>query len=311
MSTAVHGPAAGRQLDAWGEWADTIDTLHMWTQVVGKIRLAQAPALNHWWHVPLYVTARGLTTSAMPYGDRLFQIDFDFIDHRLTTEDSAGGSFAIDLRPMSVAAFHRSLMAGLGSLDITVPIRTKPVEVAVAIPFELDEQHASYDRDHVAAFWEGLQAAHRLLSEFRGGFVGKASPVHFFWGGFDLAVTRFSGRPAPPHPGGVPNCPDWVMHEAYNQEVSSAGWWPTSRTLGPAFYSYMYPIPDGFDRAAVRPDPASFSTEFGEFVLREADMTQTENPESAVLDFLQTTYDAGADLAGWDRDALEVARHGG
>jgi hypothetical protein len=289
----------------WHDWADTLATFHMWTQVVGKIRMAQMPALNHWWHVPLYVSPRGLTTSAMPYGDRLFQLDFDLVDHRLVGEESDGRSFAIDLRPMSVATFYDAVMDGLASLGISVSIRTTPVEVAVAIPFEQDRVHASYDPDQVRAFWLGLSGAHRLLTQFRGGFIGKASPVHFFWGGFDLAVTRFCGRTAPLHPGGIPNCPDRVMHEAYSHEVSSAGWWPSSPELGPIFYSYMYPQPDAFPRSRVSPGRAAFDPELGLFVLREDDLQDLAEPDAAVLGFLQSTYEAGADLAGWDRATLE------
>jgi Family of unknown function (DUF5996) len=290
----------------WRDWGDTIDTLHMWTQIVGKIRTALTPPLNHWWHGTLYVSPRGLTTTSIPYRDRLFQIDFDFIDHRLVIEESGGGTTAIDLRPMSVATFYHAVMAELASLGIEVRIRTTPTEVKVAIPFEQDEQHATYDRDQAHACWRGLTAAHRVLTTFRGPFIGKASPVHFFWGGFDLAVTRFSGRTAPLHPGGVPNCPDWVQEEAYSHEVSSAGWWPTSRELGPAFYSYTYPQPAGFSEAAVRPDRATFDAGLGEFVLRDDDLTQLSDPDSAILEFLESTYDAGADLAGWDRATLEA-----
>ena len=297
---------APRKLVPRRDRADTLATLHMWTQVVGKIRMAQMPAMNHWWHVPLYVSPRGLTTNSMPYGDRLFQIDFDFVDHRLAAEDSDGRTFAIDLEPMSVATFHRAVMDGLASLDIDVPIRTTPVEVEVAIPFEEDDEHASYDRDHARAFWVGLSAAHRSLTEFRSGFIGKASPVHFFWGGFDLAVTRFCGRTAPLHPGGIPNCPDWVMHEAYSHEVSSAGWWPSSPELGPTFYSYMYPQPNGFPRSRVTPDRARFDPDLGLFVLREADLQGLPKPKAVLQGFLQGTYEAGANLAGWDRPTLEA-----
>jgi hypothetical protein len=297
---------APRDSAAWHDWADTIATLHMWTQIVGKIRMAQMPALNHWWHVPLYVTSHGLTTGAMPYGDRLFALDFDFVEHRLVAEDSDGRSFRIDLRPISVATFYRAVTDGLASLSIDVSIRTTPVEVEVAIPFEEDDEHASYDADHARAFWQGLTRAHRLMTEFRGGFIGKASPVHFFWGGFDLAVTRFCGRSAPLHPGGIPNCPDWVMHEAYSHEVSSAGWWPSSSELGPAFYSYMYPQPGGFAESRVSPERATFDTDLGLFVLREADLQEMNEPETAVLDFFRSTYQAGADLARWDRPALEA-----
>jgi hypothetical protein len=255
--------------------------------------------------VTLYVTSRGLTTSSMPYGDRLFEIEFDFVDHRLVISESGGRTAAIDLRPMSVATFYRTLMRELASLDVEVAIRTKPTEVAIAIPFEVDEQHASYDRDHAHACWQGLSAAHRVLTTFRGPFTGKASPVHFFWGGFDLAVTRFSGRPAPPHPGGAPNCPAWVQEEAYSREVSSAGWWPSSPDLGPAFYSYTYPQPPGFGDAGVGPVGARFDPTLGEFILRDDDLAGVADPDAAVLEFLESTYEAGANLGGWDRATLE------
>jgi hypothetical protein len=243
----------------------------------------------------------------MPYGERLLQLEFDFVEHRLEGSASDGRSFAIDLEPMSVATFYRAVMDSLASLDINVSIRTTPVEVAVAIPFEQDVIHATYDRDQARTFWQGLRTAHRLLTRFRGGFIGKASPVHFFWGGFDLAVSRFCGRTAPRHPGGIPNCPDWVMHEAYSHEVSSAGWWPSSPDLGPLFYSYMYPQPDGYPLSRVLPEGAAFSPELGLFVLPEAALRELEEPDAAVLDFLQSTYEAGAGLAGWDRATLETS----
>jgi len=295
----------------WREWGDTLATVHMWTQIVGKIRMATAPPLNHWWHVALQVTARGLSTGPLPHDERLFEIAIDFVDHRLDVTDSAGGRASIALRPMSVAAFYAELQSTLRSMDLEVPIWPHPVEVAVAIPFDEDERHASYDREQVAAFWAGLRAAHRLLSTFRGRFIGKVSPVHFFWGGFDLAVTRFSGRTAPLHRGGVPNCPDWVMHEAYSHEVSSAGWWPLSPDLGPAFYSYMYPDPPGFELATTRSVLTPFNADFGEFILRESDLAEVADPELEILAFLQSTYEAGANRAGWDRAALETRDHAG
>jgi hypothetical protein len=229
----------------------------MWTQVVGKVRLGLAAPLNHWWHVPLYVNARGLTTSPIPYQRRQFQVDFDFVDHRLVVTDTGGTLFTMPLQPRSVARFYREFMAGLHDLGIEVRIVTRPVEVADAIPFELDDQHDSYDPGHAHAFWRGLLQADRVMKAFQTGFVGKASPVHFFWGSFDHAATRFSGRPAPLHPGGAPNCPTWVMEEAYSREESSMGWWPSSQVLGPAFYAYTYPEPDGYRSAPVRPGPAS------------------------------------------------------
>jgi hypothetical protein len=287
------------------DWADTLATLHMWTQVVGKIRMAQTPPLNHWWHVPLYVSARGLTTTAIPYAGRLFELDFDFIDHRLIGQESGGSSFAIDLVPMSVAAFYRAVMDGLASLGIEVRIRTNPVEVEVAIPFEQDEQHAAYDREHAHALWQHLSAAHAALTRFRARFIGKASPVHFFWGGFDIATTRFSGRTAPLHAGGVLNCPDWVMHEAYSHEVSSAGWWPGTDDTGPAYYAYMYPEPAGYPTATLGSAPGFYHPTLREFVLSERQLSTTDNPDAALQAFFSATYTAGATLADWNRESLE------
>jgi uncharacterized protein DUF5996 len=289
----------------WTDWAATIDTLHMWVQIVGKVRMALAPPLNHWWHVPLYVTARGLTTSAIPYRQRQFQVDFDLLDHRLDVTDTGGRSFTMPLVPKSVARFYREFMDGLRSLGIEVRISTKPVEVAEAIPFESDEQHASYDPTQAHSFWRGLLQAERVMKAFQTGFVGKASPVHFFWGGFDLAASRYSGRPAPLHPGGAPNCPTWVMEEAYSREEHSIGWWPTSAAPGPMFYAYAYPEPEGFESAPVRPSEASFDGRLGEFVLTYEAVRGAADPDAAVQEFFQSTYEAGADLGGWDRSALE------
>jgi hypothetical protein len=289
----------------WREWAPTIDTVHMWTQIVGKVRMALAPPLNHWWHVTLYVTARGLTTSPIPYESRQFQVDFDFIEHRLHARDSNGATFMMNLEPKSVATFYRDFMDGLRSMGIHVKISTRPQEVVEAIRFEADEQHASYDPRHAQLMWRGLLQADRIMKTFQTGFVGKSSPVHFFWGSFDLAATRFSGRPAPRHPGGVPNCVDWVMEEAYSREASSAGWWPQSVDPGPAFYAYTYPAPPGFERAAFRPLEAFFDGAFGEILLPYDDVRMSTDPDAAVLAFLESTYAAGADLAGWDRSTLE------
>jgi Family of unknown function (DUF5996) len=289
----------------WREWTPTISTLHMWVQIVGKVRMALAPPLNHWWHVPLYVSSRGLTTSPIPYGRRQFQVDFDFLDHRLDAIDSDGGSFTIPLVAQSVARFYREFMDGLRGLGIDVRIWTRPVEVAAAIPFESDEQHASYDPDHANAVWRGLLQADRVMKAFQTGFVGKASPVQLFWGSFDLAAARYSGRPAPLHPGGVPNCPTWVMEEAYSREEISLGWWPSNEDLGPVFYSYTYPEPAGFGSAAIRPAEAFFDPTFGEFVLAYDVVRHAADPDAAVQEFFQTTYEAGANLGGWDRSALE------
>jgi Family of unknown function (DUF5996) len=291
----------------YAAWKDTRDTLHLWTQIVGKIRLALTPWINHSWHVALYLTARGLTTSPIPYDGREFQIDFDFIDHVLWIRTSDGHFRQLMLAPMPVAQFHAELLAALAELGIDVRINTMPNEIADAIPFDRDRVHASYDREYAARFWRVLLGAHRVLASFRTRFLGKVSPVHFFWGSFDLAVTRFSGRLAPPHPGGVPHLPDAVAREAYSHEVSSAGFWPGGG--GPvdyaAFYSYAYPAPEGFASAAVRPAQAFFSQELGEFLLPYEAVRTAPDPERTLMEFLQTTYNAAADLGRWDRAMLE------
>lgn len=292
----------------WRDWEPTISTLHMWCQIVGKVRLALAPPQNHWWHVPLYVSSHGLTTSAIPYRDREFQVDLDFIDHDLQVTDSERGTFSMSLVPMSVARFYRDFVEGLRGLAIDVRISTHPQEVVDAIPFEVDEEHASYDPHQANLFWMGLLQADRVAKVYQSGFAGKASPVHFFWGGFDLAATRFSGRPAPLHRGGVPNCADWVMEEAYSREVMSVGWWGRSEPPGPSFYAYTYPEPDGYRSAAVRPSAAFFDPELGDFILPYDAVRSLADPDAAVLDFFQSTYEAGATLAGWDRPSLEPTR---
>jgi hypothetical protein len=278
----------------------------MWTQIVGKIRLAQSPWVNHSWHVTLYVTARGLTTSPIPHGTRTFQIDFDFIDHHVSVSSSDGGISTIPLRPQSVAAFYEQLMRELGKLDLYPKIKTTPNEVAEAIAFEQDQQHASYDRDYANRFWRVLVQADRIFKQFRGRFIGKCSPVHFFWGAPDLAVTRFSGRLAPQHPGGVPHLPDVVAREAYSHEVSSCGFWPGGGPVPyPVFYSYAYPEPSGFQEAPVKPEAAFYSTDLREFLLPYDAVRESASPDETLLEFLQTTYEAAADLAKWDRKALE------
>ncbi len=302
----LHDPAAWPELP-WPAWADTLATLHMWTQVIGKLRLAASPPASHWSHAPLYVTARGLTTSAMPYQGRLFQVDFDFIAHRLNAAESGGRTASVELAPKSVARFYGEVMAALDALDIELSIRPRPVEVAEAIPFDEDEVHATYDPEHAQAFWRALIGAHRLLTVFAARFVGKVTPVQFFWGSFDLAASRFSGRRAPTHPGGMPNCPPWVMQEAHSHEVSSAGWWPLSRDLGPAFYAYMYPEPPGYREAFVRPAEARFDAGLGEFILRHDDVRVLGDPDAAVMAFLEDAYARGADLAHWPRRAFESA----
>jgi hypothetical protein len=288
------------------EWQDTCATLHRWTQVVGKIRLAQAPMTNHWWQVPLYVTARGLTTSPIPCGRRMFQIDFDFVDHRLIIACSDGTRAGFALVPCSVADFYRELMAQLAALGIVVKIWTMPVEIPDAVPFEQDRLHASYDKEHVTRFWRILAQCDRIFTLFRSRFLGKVSPVHFFWGSFDLAVTRFSGRTAPDHPGTAPNVGNWVMREAYSHEVSSCGFWPGGGAVtAPAFYSYAYPQPPGFADATVRPAGARWQNDLGEFVLPYDVARQAAAVDEAILAFLDSTYVAAADLGQWDRRSLE------
>ena len=289
-------------------WRETYATLHLWTQIIGKIRLARTPWLNHSWHIALYVSARGLTTSPIPDGDGTFQIDLDFIDHalRISTSDGATRQFA--LAGHSVASFHAAVMAALAELGIHVAIDEMPNELPEPIPFSQDAQHASYDADAVRRFFRILTNADRVFKQFRTGFLGKASPVHFFWGSFDLAVTRFSGRRAPRHPGGVPHLSDEVACEAYSHEVSSAGFWPGSGAIDyPAFYSYAYPEPPGFRTARVRPNAAYFSEALGEFILPYDAVRNAAQPDQALLDFLQSTYEAAANAAKWDRDALECA----
>ena len=292
----------------YAAWKDTCQTLQLWTQIVGKIRLARTPWLNHSWHVTLYVNARGLTTSPIPDGARTFQIDFDFIDHVLWLRTSDGHFRQVVLKPMTVAEFYGDVLHALSELGIAVRINGKPNEIPDAIPFAEDRVHAAYDRDYANRFWRVLSASNEVFAQFRTGFLGKASPVHFFWGSFDLAVTRFSGRSAPRHPGGVPNLPDDVAQEAYSHEESSAGFWPGGGAIDyPAYYSYAYPAPEGFASAHVRPAQAIFSKELGEFILPYDAVRTAANPRAVLMDFLQSTYDAAADLGKWDRAALECA----
>ncbi len=291
----------------YAAWKDTADTLHLWTQVVGKVRLKLTPWLNHSWHVALYVTASGLTTSPIPWQGGSFQIDFDFVDHVLWIRTSDGQFRQLMLRPMMVAEFYADLFVALVELGIDIRIRTMPCEIPDCIPFDQDSTHAAYDRDYANRFFRVLLAAHDVFARFRSGFLGKASPVHFFWGSFDLAVTRFSGRPAPKHPGGIPHLPDSVAQEAYSHEVSSAGFWPGGAGADAAFYSYAYPAPEGFAAARVKPDAAFFSEQLGEFLLPYDAVRKTSDPDAALMAFLTSTYEAAADLAKWDRDALECA----
>ena len=296
---------------AWPElpypaWAETCTTLHLWTQIVGKIRLAKTIWVNHSWHVALYLTARGLTTSPIPDGSRQFQIDFDFVDHRLLVCASDGERRVLPLAPMAVADFYRRLMALLAELGIEVRIRAVPNEIPDPIPFAQDRTHAAYDPDSVTRYWRVLLQADRVLKDFRARFTGKCSPVHFFWGSNDLAVTRFSGRPAPLHPGGIPHLPDAVTREAYCQEVSSAGFWPGGGLLDhAAFYSYAYPLPNGFESYPMHPSAAYFHPELGELILPYDAVRTAENPDATLLSFLQSAYEAAAETASWDRASLE------
>jgi hypothetical protein len=288
------------------EWIDTRDTLHMWLQIVGKIRLAQTLPVNHSWHSTLYVTTRGLTTSPIPHGYRTFQIDFDFLDHRLVVTASDGQTAGFALEPMTVAAFHGLVSGELTRMALPVRIVPSPNEVPDPIPFAADEAHRSYDAAAVTRFWRALVQADRVMKTFRGRFTGKCSPVHFFWGAMDHAVTRFSGRRAPEHPGGIPNLPDRVTREAYSHEVSSCGFWPGSGPIAyPAFYSYAYAEPAGFATAPARPAQAFYSPDLREFVLPYDAVRESDDPDRTLLEFFQSTYEAAADLARWDRAALE------
>jgi len=282
-------------------WKDTCATLHMWTQVIGKIRLALSPRINHWWQVALYVSARGLTTSPVPYGSEIFEIEFDFLDHKLDFRKSDGTVKSFELKPMPVAEFYSRTMAMLSSAGIPVKIHTKPQEVPDPIPFEKDFEHASYDPEYANRFWRILVSSGLAFAEFRSRFIGKNSPVHFFWGSFDLAVTRFSGRRAPERQGADP-----ITKEAYSHEVISAGFWPGGGDVaGPAYYCYAAPEPPGFAQAPVRPQVARYDTKLSEFLLMYDDVRATPSPKDTLLEFLQSTYEAGANLGQWDRRALE------
>ncbi len=287
------------------EWQPTRDTLHLWSQVVGKVRLASTPIVNHWWNTTLYVTARGLTTSLMPYRDgRGFEIEFDFSAHVLRISDTDGDERRIALEPRSVAAFYEEVMHKLDELGLTTRIWPVPVEIEGAIPFVQDHEHAAYDPEHAHRFWEMLVQFDRVFHEFRSRFTGKASPVHFFWGGFDLAATRFSGRPAPRYPRTVPNCGPYVMEEAYSHEVSSAGYWPGPSGEG-VVYSYAYPEPEGYRDWPVGPTGASYDEALGEFVLPYEEVRSASDPDATLLQFLQTSYEAAAETGKWDRAAVE------
>jgi hypothetical protein len=288
----------------WDDWKDTADTLHMWTQIVGKTRLALHPLQAHWWNVPLYVTARGLGTAAMPYGDEMLEVEFDFVSHALRFRLSTGAELARPLRSQSVAAFYAEYIQSLAELGVKVDLWPVPVELKEPIPFAEDTQHATYDPDAAHRFWRVLTRADQIFQRFSASFLGKVSPVHFFWGSFDLAVTRFSGRPAPPREGADP-----VTQEAYSHEVISAGFWPGNGGFGEAaFYCYAAPAPAGFETASIRPASASYNAELGEFLLKYDDLRAEPSPDDALMAFLESTYDAAAELAKWNRAALERPR---
>ncbi|KAA2239639.1 hypothetical protein F0L74_25960 [Chitinophaga agrisoli] len=290
----------------FNDWKDTLATVHLWTQIVGKIRLRKMPWLNHSWHVTLYISPYGLSTGSMPYQHGIFQIDFDFIRHQLLITTSNGGKEILELRPMSVSDFYKALFEKLQLLDIDVAIYTVPSEMEAAIRFEDDQIHKSYDPQQIENFWQALIKIHNVFIRFRARFIGKCSPVHFFWGAFDLAVTRFSGRDAPKHPGTAPNMPAIVMQEAYSKEVSSCGFWPGNEQYPHAsFYAYCYPASPAFGEQKVQPDSAFYSPEMGEFLLPYDLVQQAANPEETLLAFLQSTYEAAANTGNWDRKALE------
>jgi hypothetical protein len=285
----------------WGDWSQTADTLHLWTQIVGKTRLALSPLQAHWWNVPLYVSARGLSTSAMPYGDELLEIEFDFVSHDLRFRLSDGATLSKPLRAQSVAEFYHDYQRCLAALGVAVKIHPVPVELKDPIPFADDTRHASYDAEYAHRFWRVLMRSDQVLQQFSSRFIGKISPVHFFWGSFDLAVTRFSGRPAPPRAGA-----DAITREAYSHEVISAGFWPGNGGFGEAaFYCYAAPSPAGLEGASIQPASAAFDKTLGEFILKYHDLRAEPSPDDALLQFLQSTYEAGANLAHWDRGALE------
>lgn len=287
------------------DWADTLATLHLWTQIIGKIRLAKSAWLNHSWGVPLYVTARGLGTTLVPYDAEGFELDFDFQHDRLDLTTTTGQRRSIDLPGLSVSDFYHSVLETMRDVGMPIGIHPVPSEIPDAIPFHDDHDHATYDGDHARALWKALVHSSRVLTEFRAGFLGKSSPVHFFWGSFDLAVTRFSGRTAPPHPGGIPNFPDDVAQEAYSHEVTSAGFWPGNADVPPIFYAYAYPTPEGFAGASIEPESAFWLEDLGEFALPYDAVRTASDPDATLMAFLESSHAAAADLAGWDRESLE------
>ena len=307
-------PRPRAERSAWpglpgAEWTDTLETVHMWTQIVGKVRTTLAPWTNHSWSSTLYVTSRGLTTSPIPYDGRTLEVEFDFVEHRLPIRASDGLRRSLSLEPKSVARFYHEFLSTLSEMGFDVTIHPEPNEVPDAIPFDEDEVHDTYDAGHARRLWDSLVQADRVMKDFRAAFIGKASPVHFFWGSFDMAVTRFSGRRAPEHPGGFPNLPDEIAREAYSHEVTSCGFWPGNRDHpDPIFYAYAYPTPEGFSEASVRPDGAFWLEELGEFALPYEALRSEDSPDDALYAFFESAHAAAADLAGWDREALERER---
>jgi Family of unknown function (DUF5996) len=308
VRTLERSGASWSQLPATLVWIDTLETLHLWTQVVGKIRMVQSPWMNHSWSVPLYVSSSGLRTSLVPYETEGFELAFDFVAHRLALSTTIGRSRSVALESKSVAQFYGEVMEAMASVGMPVQINVMPNEIADAIPFPDDTKHTTYEPDHARALWRALLDAHRVLTRFRAGYMGKASPVHFFWGSFDLAVTRFSGRLAPPHPGGLPNFPDDVAREAYSHELTSCGFWPGNRSYQQAiFYAYAYPTPKGYSDARVEPGAAFWLDELGEFVLPYEVVASAPDPQATLLSFVESAHAAAAELAGWDRAHLECA----
>lgn len=293
-------------------WQDTAATLHRWTQIVGKTRLSLTPLVNHWWNSTLYVSARGLTTSTMHSGDVALEVEFDFVDHTLEIRSSRAKTILLPLRAQSVADFYAEYLAALHGIGVEIHISASPNEVEDATPFASDRTHHSYDPEYANRFWKILLESDRIFTEFRARFIGKASPSHFFWGAMDLAVTRFSGRPAPKHPGGAMHCPDYVQIEGYSHELTSAGFWPGA--IGaieePVYYAYAYPEPSGYESAAVKPSPAYYHPMMKEFILPYEAVRTSKSPDATLLEFLQSTYEAGANLAHWDRAALERSSPG-
>jgi hypothetical protein len=302
----IHSPSAWPEL-SYQAWRDTCTTLHLWCQIAGKVRLALTPWINHSWHATLYVTARGLGTSPIPHGGRVFEILFDFIDHDLRIQTGDGAERRVPLAPTTIAGFHAAVLGALAELGLAVEIHGTPSELPDPVPFKEDHAPRVYDRADAHRFWRVLLQVDRVFKQFRTGFLGKVSPVHLFWGSFDLAVTRFSGRTAPRHKGGIPHLPDAVAQEAYSHEVSSAGFWPGGGDMDAAFYSYAYPQPADFPSARVRPAAAGYHQTLGEFVLPYEAVRTAASPDDELLGFLQSTYDAAATTGAWDRAALECA----